>query len=250
MARATPKDWRKYYARRKAKKAQSKAKSASDVKALASGMNVTVHDEYINTLGADFAYRQLNMMNDLFNEFDADISKHITGVYKETLGENTYAVSHGGIKAKLGFNPKYYADLDRFKASYDRDVRTNWHPQGTSYEHVAVHEAGHRLSQALSEKFSQTGVLPTGETFPQGIERRVQVWSDAPTNRLIVLAKRNVKKATGMKADAQVWDISRYAHKNNQETYAEAITDWYVNRDKAKPLSKEIVKLTKEYLNG
>lgn len=250
MARATPKDWRKYYASRKAKKAQTTAKTEDDVNALGKSLNVTIHPKYISTLGADFAYRQIELMNGLFNEFGVDISKNIVGVYTEKLGENTYAVSHGGVTAKLGFNPTYYGDIDRLKASYERDVSTKWHPQGTSYEHVAVHEAGHRLSQALTNKFMQTGVLPTGETFSNVMDRRYQAWADKPTDKLIVLAKRNVKKATGMKADAQVWDISRYAHKNNQETYAEAMTDWYVNRDKAKPLSKEIARLTKEYLNG
>ena len=226
------------------------ARTVDDVKELAKTMNITVHDNYIDMLGADFAYSQMEMMNDLFKEFGTDIDKNITGLYREQLSDRTYAVSHGGVKSKLGFNPLYYGDIERFNTAYSHDVETRFHPQGTTYEHIGIHEAGHRLSQALTNKFMQTGTLPTGETYEAGRMRNMQAWSDAPTNRLIVLAKRNVKKATGMKADAQVLDISRYAKKNNQETYAEAIADWYANRDKAKPLSKEIVKLTKEYLNG
>ena len=86
------------------------------------------------------------------------------------------------------------------------------------------------------------------------IGERITAWNDCTeAKRIVSQACKNVKKTASGKGKQNaelISSISKYAQSNPSETMAEAFADVYANGNNAKPLSKEIKRLTIEILES
>lgn len=122
-----------------------------------------------------------------------------------------------------------YTDIAKMNDVMDDAARSGFHPSRgnkSGTEAVALHEAGHALTDHLANKHGYAGLHELSE----------KVVKDA-------------YKKSGAKGGTRSWagTISKYAQKNYAETVAEAVTDWYCNGDKARAASKAIIAELKNY---
>lgn len=82
---------------------------------------------------------------------------------------------------------------------------------------------------------------------------KVQAWNNCTeASKIVRTACSNIKNTEyghGKTSTDLVRSISTYALQNDSETMAEAFADVYANGDNAKPLSKEIKRLTRLLMN-
>ena len=73
------------------------------------------------------------------------------GIRKNKLGEFTYA-NNLSIRNVITLNSKKYDNLEELKKTYDENVKSEFHPQGTDYNSIITHELGHGLQQYIEKK--------------------------------------------------------------------------------------------------
>lgn len=78
------------------------------------------------------------------------------GIQKYHLSSNTYA-QNTSVRNRVVLNSLFYDDLDKLKESYERTVKSQFHPQGTDYNSIIVHELGHALLEYITKKTGKTG---------------------------------------------------------------------------------------------
>ena len=108
---------------------------------------------------------------------------------------------------------------------------------------IGVHEAAHGVEWALiqaNRKYVTDG-------------QRVSAWNNcSEATNIVRVACDNLKRTpygAGKSSTELIRSISTYAMENDSETMAEAFADVYANKENAKPLSKEITRLTKSIMN-
>lgn len=147
---------------------------------------------------------------------------------------DAYASSDGH---EISLNPAYTRDAQSFEASYASDVSTKWHPAGTKSDSIIAHEIGHVLEKAMIIK-------NLGEADAEGFLGQRQWKSHVIAEKVVNDALFEAKKTPGSQGKTftqLIRGISRYsADKNAGETMAEAVADYYSNRENAAPLSKAI----------
>lgn len=159
-------------------------------------------------------------------------------------GSEFYA--HAEFSGNLKFYKDYFKDADRLNRSYDRDVKTGFHPAGTTAADIMRHEMGHLLERAIIEK--------AGGDILDAIDN----WSSAKRAGDIIDAaykaikgnpenKGKTKNQLRREVSGYAMDSSKGAT-NRHETFAECIADYSKNGENAKPLSKEVWKQTKKLL--
>lgn len=172
------------------------------------------------------------------SSYPMDLQKHIYDNYKivydkypqikyggikiERLKDNVYAqnLSYSNI---VTINSKKYNDLAALKKSYDYTVKMNFHPQGTDYNSIIVHELGHGLQQYIEKKYKIT----------------------APEIRARVLKNIGIKqKDVGVYLSKYAMTKPREAH----EFYAEAFAE-YMTSKSPRPLAIEFGKEINRILN-
>ena len=172
-----------------------------------------------------------NVETDLFYKYPA--LRESSSLRTVDENSNAYAyVYMGGDTVYI--NKKYFANPD-IEAKYANDVKQGYHPKGTTAADIVAHEYGHVAHNMLLKKYTN------GSTF---LGRRVNSQNDAVTI-LTQTATRNANKLTKRKLGINDWakSISGYANSNKHEMVAEAFADFYANGNKAKTISKEIMKL-------
>ena len=168
--------------------------------------------------------------------------------YIESLGETNsaeaYAAASLSTKA-LFVNPSQYQDKDRLDRMYKNDVSTHWHPEGTTWETIIVHEVGHIVEGELGQKYLDKHPNVSWNQYAK------YAFQGKAATDLVTESVRAVKKLPeykGQKSSQIIGDISRYAQKSHHEAFAEAFADVYANGDKAKAISREIVRRAREAL--
>lgn len=78
------------------------------------------------------------------------------GIQKYNLSSHTYA-QNTSVKNRVVLNSSFYDDLNKLKESYERTVKSQFHPQGTDYNSIIVHELGHALLEYITKKTGKTG---------------------------------------------------------------------------------------------
>lgn len=125
--------------------------------------------------------------------------------------------------SRMQLSKKYFNDemLTALRTSYESDVRTHWHPTGTDYYGLFIHEFGHVVDNTYTQmdrwvNFSMSNI-------------QERAWNKA--------------KKSGDYVDKTEWkdSISSYATKNNAETWAEAWCDYIQNGANATEASKLVV---------
>lgn len=151
---------------------------------------------------------------------------------------NAYASAHP--YGYLNMNPALMGEKRSLQMTYARDLRSGFHPAGTKSEDIMIHEMGHQLEAVL-----------VGRQHRQGTNAFVTTWNTHTVANSIVRDAVEAVHASGDRRPESrlIAEISGYAKKNKAETLAEAVADFYANRENAKPLSKEIWKRLKKELN-
>ena len=145
--------------------------------------------------------------------------------------------------SELSFNPEYFKDKTRLADTCkDMSSKKFWIPNA-SPESIGVHEAAHGVEWALIQANTQ---------YTSDYER-INAWNNCTeAGKIVAEACDNVKKTPygqGKSSTELVRSISTYAMKDDSETMAESFADVHANGENANPLSKEIKRLTKIFMN-
>lgn len=172
------------------------------------------------------------------SSYSEDLQKHIYDSYKivydkypqikygglriESLKDSTYAnnASYGNI---VTLNSKKYDNLEDLKIRYEKDVISKFHPEGTDYNSIIVHELGHGLLSYIQKTYKISG----------------------PDIRA------NVLKRVGIKQKDVKEYLSEYAMAKPREAhefFAEAFAEYMTSKNPrplAREFGKEIEKILK-----
>lgn len=158
-------------------------------------------------------------------------------------GNNAYAGTT--VEGVIMLHPGIFSSEGNAVAAYREDLDAGFHPRGTAYQSIIVHEMGHQIEAAILRK-RYPGTDRKAQQARSAAWRQGTAASELVSRALDRVApgwQQNRKLA----AD-QVARISKYATSDVSETVAEAISDYYSNRRNASPLSKEIWRLAKREL--
>lgn len=124
------------------------------------------------------------------------------GISKRKLKNSTYAQNYSQSN-RVEINSQWYDNLDNLKKQYDNDVAKNYHPKGTDYNSIIVHELGHSLQAYITKTKKIT----------------------APEIRERVLKKLGIKqKDVGQHLSIYAMAKPRKAHEFFAEAFAEYMT--------------------------
>ena len=154
------------------------------------------------------------------------------GLDSSERGSRTYAsckrLSDLG-RVALNKSPQFFGSEAGARKSYDDDVRTGFHPEGTTYESVVTHEFAHALGGWLTRhNVFGSDLGSEGKQF----ESRL---------RLSVLKKLKMTKALVGK------ELSRYAEKDSYEWFAEAMAE-ALHSPNPRPMATECLRQLEDIL--
>lgn len=137
-------------------------------------------------------------------------------------------------KYVIEINKKFFGDKEIVEKQYKEDVKNRFHPKGTKYEDLGIHELGHSVTfEIIKNKYRNRDNIINN--WNKDITAK-QIVNKAFTNLGV-----NDKLARTMLRN----NISIYAKTKHSETIGEAFADYYANKEKANILSKEIIKVMK-----
>ena len=159
----------------------------------------------------------------------------------------TGITSNSGVMActgsKLSFNPDYFRDNKILSSTCSDMSGKGFWVKNSSPQSIGAHEAAHGVEWALIQANPQYVSEPD----------KISAWNNCyEATRIVREACANIKNTEygqGKSSTDLIRSISTYAMQNDSETMAEAFADVYANGDNAKPLSKEIKRLTRLLLN-
>lgn len=169
----------------------------------------------------------MNAIDDDFPGFTAGVNTVDAVVLGGRNGDNILGFWSPADK-QLAMNQKY-TNQKAMNEAIDNATKTGFHPSRgnkSGTEAVALHEAGHALTDYLANKHGYAGL----HAFSEKVVKDAMKSSGQ---------KNGVRKFAGK--------ISRYAQENYAETVAEAVTDWYCNGYKASPSSIAIMGQLRKY---
>lgn len=159
----------------------------------------------------------------------------------------TGITSNSGVMActgsKLSFNPDYFRDNKTLSSTCSDMSGKGFWVKNSSPQSIGAHEAAHGVEWALIQANPQYVSEPD----------KISAWNNcSEATRIVREACVNIKNTEygqGKSSTDLIRSISTYAMQNDSETMAEAFADVYANGDNAKPLSKEIKRLTRILMN-
>lgn len=164
------------------------------------------------------------------------------------MNNSTYAwcyIKNGG---QVQVNPNRYNSWQSIVRSYENDVRTNWHPAGTTAESIVTHEIGHAIDGLLARDGVLGGVTSSGEYRYASSSLKTTIMNRAAKNSEELSQALNIwpwdKKRSSTYAVEKY--VSRYATKNPQEWFAECFAEYITSADPrvvASEFGKELERL-------
>lgn len=193
-------------------------------------------DDSISKLNIDTVKSAISGVETIIKDYP-DVGKFLKSGITSSLGVMSCTGS------KLSFNPDYFSDTHKLQATCtDMSNRGFW-VKNASPTSIGVHEAAHGVEWALIQ--ANHNYVTDGQ--------RVAAWNNCTeATNIVSEACANLKKSPyGERKSSTdlVRSISTYAMENDSETMAEAFADVYANGENAKPLSKEIKRLTQQLMN-
>lgn len=196
-----------------------------------------------------------NVVKALGEENVRNISDYVNGHIEAVTGIKDYvalnmidgakgdAYAWMNYEGTMGINTGLFKkDIKDIKESYEYDVKLGYHPKNTTFNDIAVHEAGHYLDNKLTKALHKNGTLNTVYRASTEIVRT------ALQNLNKAGDKRSFEKMQHDLSGYGAEYYNKYSINNFSETFAEAVADYGRNKGNANTLSKEIVKITREYL--
>lgn len=219
------------------------AKTVDELKtALYNDYSIRLNDSKLGNVPFDNLQMAVQGVTTIIDEFPQAASS-----FHEINGDDTNGYAHAKYSGEIAINPSYYQSSNKINTTYDRDVSTRFHPEGTSASSITSHEAGHLLERALIDKHVSDDRGPAFDHYAKG-----QAWNKGTcASKIISEAAKNAKKTSegkGKTISTLISDVSRYASRKRSEALAECVADYVSNREKAKPLSREVWKILKREL--
>lgn len=114
---------------------------------------------------------------------------------------------------KIHLNPDYFGDKAHFERKYVESVQSKFHPEGTDYRSVVVHEMGHAIDRYVSRRIDGVwGVVgPTTSTASK-------IWNTD--------IKKQEKKHGGATRSVIRDELSGYGSRNASEYIAEGFAEF------------------------
>lgn len=177
----------------------------------------------------------LNNMDKVYDDFP-----QLRGQIKEI---QSIKHPYGGLNITPDLEDnKYIMQINRNKFNderistkeYSKDLKAGFHPKGTTYKDMGIHELGHSIVyRIIKNKYGN----------PKAIAND---WNKNITAKEIVeKAFKNLGISDKLTKDILRKQISNYATSDYGETIGEAFADYYANGNTSKSLSKEIIKVMK-----
>ena len=212
---------------------------ANDYTSLEKYMNLKYSiglDESIGHLSFDTVKSSIGGVESVINDYP-DVGKFLESGITSQDG----IMSCNG--SKLSFNPEYFSD-DKKLHNTCRDMsNSGFWVSNASTTSIGAHEAAHGVEWALIQANPQY----------KSEQEKISAWNNCSEASIIVRsACANIKSTEygrGKTDTDLVRAISTYALKDYSEAMAEGFADVYANGDNAKPLSKEIKRLTSVLMN-
>lgn len=180
---------------------------------------------------------------DRYPELKGFVRKFESGAMKNTYAYFRYGYDKNGNVLTLKTSSTLMDTIEKAKQHYDRDVSKGFHPNGTTYNDIIVHELGHVIDAYLTAKQKGMSNIKHDMTKEDMIKLYHGYSSNAASTDIINQAFINLG-ITEMKDKSEtIKNLSRYALQSRKETLAEAFADALANGNKAQPLSKEILKI-------
>lgn len=193
-------------------------------------------DSSISNLNFDTVKGAISGVETVINDYP-DVGKFL----KSGITSSSGVMSCTG--SKLSFNPDYFSDDHKLRETCINMSNRGFWVKNASPTSIGVHEAAHGIEWALIQ--ANRKYITDGQ--------RVSAWNNCTEAMNIVReACDNIKRTphgAGKSSTELIRSISTYAMENDSETMAEAFADVYANGENAKPLSKEIKRLTQSLMN-
>jgi hypothetical protein len=168
----------------------------------------------------------------LFTKYPQLVGK-LNSISSAKLSGGTYAqcsfgLGHGGVTV----NKQYYGNLESLKKHYEGDLAAGFHPAGTDYTAVVMHELGHAVDDYLSYTEMASGMVNSWKPKIVSADLRPKVM-----------------KACKLKISDIGKSVSGYATKDAQEWFAECFAE-YMCSDEPRPVATEFGKQFEEMMKG
>lgn len=134
----------------------------------------------------------------------------------------------------MQINKKFFNNEKIAEKQYGKDLKLGFHPKGTTYKDMGIHELGHSvIFEIIKNKYKNKNDIAND-------------WNKNITAKEIVKkAFANLSISDKLTQDMLRNNISNYATSNYGETIGEAFADYYANKSNSRILSKEIIKVMK-----
>lgn len=202
-------------------------KSIGDVNSLLNGTRFFTTKCDLTGCDLDSAKSIASSYERVFSEFPFMRGK-IGGVTATDLGDSTYARNfiYGNKRVEVNSKPWAFGNFKNVMRQYEDDVRTHWHPYGTTAESVVIHELGHALDGLLTD----WRIMGAGSHYsPSG------KFSFHETSYYL---RAKVAMSTGVKLNNMDAWVSSYAGTNNKEWFAECFAEYLTSARPRKVASK------------
>lgn len=176
----------------------------------------------------------------------------------ETIGSNSSYIVY---LRRIHMNSNMFNDYDKLSKSYERDLEAGFHPKNSLPEDIVVHETAHAIDFYITASrkkvdsliiddfnkynelfYSWNEQLYSKEVVLKAVER---VNDNLTKNNLPTKTELDLRKEISEYAASSKNGTTMYA-----ETFAEALVDYFSNKENASLLSIEIYKIVQEDLNA
>lgn len=180
------------------------------------------------------------------------------------IRENTYAIfenieiekneDYEIYGARLAFDLKMLSDYDTFKSNYEYQIKSGFNIKNSSMGNLLTHELSHALAFYLNKKENDinNNMVSSSDNWKKVrstdiekyiCEKAIDSLRKNGNNKSIEELKKEISGYANLKKGDL--DIEWYA-----ETFAEAITDYIVNKENSADLSKNVFYETKKLLES
>lgn len=153
-----------------------------------------------------------------------------------------------------------FSDYKELKKRYDRDVRMQFHPEGTDADAIIIHEMGHQLDGYLTRnrvwggKISIYGTTRTSAAVKREVLQQLGYFDyirveRAEWSRMGYNGRELNKALEFSKKEFITKHISEYANKNEREFFAECFSE-YMTSKKPREAARIFGEVLKEIMEG
>lgn len=168
----------------------------------------------------------------LFSKFP-QLKGKLNSIGSMKLGRMTYAQCSFGLgRGGITVNTLHYSNAAKLAESYMDDLRSGFHPKGTTYHSIVMHELGHAIDDYL--------------TYTEMASGLVSGWKPKIVSADI---RPKVMKACGMKISDIKSAVSGYATKDSLEWFAECFAE-YMDSENPRIVAVEFGRQLEKILKG